>query len=233
MPARVLADLAELPLGLPQPVGHHVGVLEQQRARLRERQPARPALEQLHPGLALQRRDLLGHRRLRERERLGGARERAEAGHLAEREHTARVDHRLSLWHSGNDDLSLWLHRRRMEPMQNLIALPLAHTATQRHLIGALATDRVPPDRAPDAHALSRAILRSMPDRRRAPRSSPRSRSPRCSRRAPVIAALELAQRPPGRAVRSGRSSAPPWAGASSAPGCTPGATGPRAGSAR
>jgi hypothetical protein len=31
--------------------------------------------------------------------------------------------------------------------MQNFIALPLAHTATRRHLIGAFATDRVLPDR--------------------------------------------------------------------------------------
>ena len=93
------ASSASWPAGELQPVGDDVGVLEQQRARRRERQPAGPALEQLRARLALERRDLLRDRGLGQRQRLGRARERAEPRDLAERQHAARVDHRLSLWH--------------------------------------------------------------------------------------------------------------------------------------
>ena len=90
-------ELAELPGRELEPPGDHVGVLEQQLAGGRERQAARAALEQPRAGLLLERRDLLGDRGLRQRERLGRARERAEPRDLAEREHAARVDHRHSL----------------------------------------------------------------------------------------------------------------------------------------
>ena len=103
---RVLDQLPELALGQAQAVGDDVGVLEQQRARLGQREPAGPALEQPRARLALQRGDLLRHGGLGQRQRLGRAGEGAEAGDLAEREHAAGIEHRLSLWHSGNDDLN-------------------------------------------------------------------------------------------------------------------------------
>ena len=93
----VPGQLGELPAGEVQPVGDDVGVLEQQRARGRERQPAGAALEQLRARLALERRDLLRDRGLGQRQGLGRAREGAEPRDLAESQHAARVDHRLSL----------------------------------------------------------------------------------------------------------------------------------------
>ena len=91
--------LGELAGGELEPVRDDVGVVEQQRAGRRERQAAGPALEQLRAGLALQRGDLLGDGGLRQRQRLGRAREGSQPRDLAEGEHAARIDHSFSLWH--------------------------------------------------------------------------------------------------------------------------------------
>ena len=69
--------LGDLLAGLGEPLGDGVGVGEQQRADLGRRRAARAAVEQADAELALERGDLLGDRRLGQRERLGGARERA------------------------------------------------------------------------------------------------------------------------------------------------------------
>ena len=84
--------LGDLLVGLGEPLGDRVGVGEQQRADLGRRGTAGPAVEQADAELALERGDLLGHRRLGQRERLGRARERAAVRDLAEGEHAARVD---------------------------------------------------------------------------------------------------------------------------------------------
>jgi hypothetical protein len=98
-------QLAELAVRQVQAVVDDVGVLEQQRAGLRERQPARPAIQQPGAELALERRDLLRDGRLGQRERPGRARERPVARDLAERQHPARIQHRHSLCHARKDDL--------------------------------------------------------------------------------------------------------------------------------
>ena len=69
-------QLGDLRVGLREPVGDRVGVGEQQRAGLGRRRPAGAAVEQLDAELALERSDLLRDRRLRQRQRLAGARER-------------------------------------------------------------------------------------------------------------------------------------------------------------
>ncbi len=90
-------ELGDLGVGLAEPVGDRVGVREQQRARLGDRRAARPAVEQPDAELALERGDLLGDGRLRQRERLGRAREGAAPGDLAEGEQAAWVEHRHEL----------------------------------------------------------------------------------------------------------------------------------------
>ena len=55
--------------------------------------PPGPRSSSRAPDLALQRGDLLRHRGLGQRERLGRARERAEPGDLAERQHAAGIKH--------------------------------------------------------------------------------------------------------------------------------------------
>ena len=87
----VAASSATCAAGLREPVGDRVGVGEQQRARLGRRRPARAALEQPHAELALERRDLLRDRRLGERERLAGPRERALPDDLTERQQPPRI----------------------------------------------------------------------------------------------------------------------------------------------
>ena len=99
-------QLGDLRVGLGEPAGDRIGVREQQRARLGHRRAAGPAVEQPDAQLALERGDLLGDRGLRQGERLGRARERAAPGDLAEGEQAAGVDHRHSLWHSQEGNLS-------------------------------------------------------------------------------------------------------------------------------
>ena len=55
------------------------------------RDAARVALEQRHPGFGLERRDLLGDRRLRVGQRLGGGRERAAVGDLPQDPQTGDI----------------------------------------------------------------------------------------------------------------------------------------------
>jgi hypothetical protein len=89
-------QLGDLLVGLREPVGDGVGVGQKQRAGLGGLRPAGAALEQPHAELALERADLLGDRGLRERQLLAGARERALARDLAERQQPPRV-HRHGL----------------------------------------------------------------------------------------------------------------------------------------
>ena len=66
---------------------------DQRLAGGRQADAARMALEQRHPGFGLERRDLLGDRRLGVGERLGGGRERAAVGDLLEDLQPADVKH--------------------------------------------------------------------------------------------------------------------------------------------
>ena len=59
--------------------------------------PLRLALDQLHAGLRLQARDLLGHGGLRVGERLGGGGERAAQRHLAQDLQQAEIVHKVTL----------------------------------------------------------------------------------------------------------------------------------------
>ena len=74
--------------------GDRIRVLEQDRALRLQAQAARLARQQPHADLALQRGDLVGHRRLGERQRARGARERALVGDGAEGQQAARVHSR-------------------------------------------------------------------------------------------------------------------------------------------
>ena len=89
-------DLRELGLGEGEALGDCVCVDEQRLPRGGETRTARPALEQLAAELAFELRDLVRHRGLSERQRLGGAREGALVSDLAERQHPTRV-HRPNL----------------------------------------------------------------------------------------------------------------------------------------
>jgi hypothetical protein len=55
------------------------------------------ALDELHARLGLQARDLLGHRRLRVGERVGGRRERAAQRHLAQDLQKSQIVHKTTL----------------------------------------------------------------------------------------------------------------------------------------
>ena len=63
------------------------------RARRREAHAAPVGLQQRLADLALQRGELLGHRRRRQMQRVGGRRDRAAVGELAQRAQAAQVDH--------------------------------------------------------------------------------------------------------------------------------------------
>ena len=91
-PARPPA-VGQLPVRELEPLGDDVGVREQLLARGRDLQLAAPALQQAGAGLPLERGDLLGDRRLRERQRLARARERAVQRDFAEGQHAAWVQH--------------------------------------------------------------------------------------------------------------------------------------------
>jgi hypothetical protein len=70
---------------------------QQDLAGRRGRHPVGVAGQQARAELALQARDLLGDRRLREGERHGGLGERAARGHLAEDREQARIEHNATL----------------------------------------------------------------------------------------------------------------------------------------
>ena len=70
-------DRGEFALGLVEPGDRRIGVIDQHAARVGGHRALAGALEELHPDLALERRHLLAHGRLRQVERFGGGRERA------------------------------------------------------------------------------------------------------------------------------------------------------------
>ena len=86
-----VGQLGDLLAGLREPVGDRVGVGEQQRAGGGRRRPSGAAFEQLHAELALERGDLLGDRRLGQRERVARARERPLMRHFPERQQPPRI----------------------------------------------------------------------------------------------------------------------------------------------
>ena len=90
-------DRLKLALGDRLLGDNRVGVTEQRLAGVGESDPAGRAIEQRHAGAALECRHLLGDRRLRVGECLGGGRERAEPGDLAEDLQVAQLKHKLSL----------------------------------------------------------------------------------------------------------------------------------------
>jgi hypothetical protein len=87
----------DLGLGLAQLGEDGLRVAQQHGARRRGRDPVRVASEQARPELALQPRDLLGHRRLREGQRQRGLGEGAACRDLAEDGEQARVEHNGTL----------------------------------------------------------------------------------------------------------------------------------------
>ena len=87
----------DLGLGQAQLGEDGLGVAQEHLARRRQRDPARVAHEQPRLELALEAGDLLGDRRLREREGGRGVGERAARGHLAEDGEQARVEHNATL----------------------------------------------------------------------------------------------------------------------------------------
>ena len=104
---------------------------------------AAAAHEQRGAELALERGDLLGDRRLAERERLGGARERAGAGDRAERQQPACVEHSVSLSDHRKDHLRLWPadgHPVAMDILP-IIAIMDARAAAAGRLRGARTDD--------------------------------------------------------------------------------------------
>jgi hypothetical protein len=94
-----LGDDERIHLGVGQvePRRQGVGVREQQVTCRRRHRAGAPADEQRRSQLLLQRAHLLGDRGLAERERRGGARERAAAGDLPEGQQAARIEHRHRL----------------------------------------------------------------------------------------------------------------------------------------
>ena len=101
----VRTELGHLRVGQGQAVGQCVGVGEQQRARVGDVDAARAALEQPGADLALERRDLLGHGGLGQRELARGRRERTRSHYGTQREQTARIVHKRGLCTSRIHDL--------------------------------------------------------------------------------------------------------------------------------
>jgi hypothetical protein len=87
-----------LDLGELDAVGERRGVLEQPFSGRRAAYAAAAALHQRRAELVFERGDLLGDRRLRQRQRLGGTGERPLPGDLAEGQHPPRIQlHQLIL----------------------------------------------------------------------------------------------------------------------------------------
>ena len=95
--AAAVGGRGDLGVGELEALGDGVGVREQDLALGGEPQAAGLALEQARADLALEGADLVGDRGLGERERAGGAGERAVVRDGAERQHATRIhSHRLS-----------------------------------------------------------------------------------------------------------------------------------------
>ena len=90
-------DLGQLGLRVRELGEDLLGVAHQRLAGGRELDALGLALDQLHAGLRLQARDLLGHGGLRVGERLGGGRERAAQRHLAQDLQQAEIVHKATL----------------------------------------------------------------------------------------------------------------------------------------
>jgi hypothetical protein len=103
--AAVIAQLGELDVGQGEALGDRLRVIERDGARLRQGQPARPAVQQTRSQFALERGHLLGDRRLREGELARGGRERAGLRDRAEGEQAPRIQHKDRLWHGRSYDL--------------------------------------------------------------------------------------------------------------------------------
>ena len=90
-PPRRPGDRRHLGLGRVQARDDPLGVLEQHLAGRREPHAARQPLDQRHPGLGLERGDLLRDGGLRVGERVGGGGERAAARDLDEDPQTVQI----------------------------------------------------------------------------------------------------------------------------------------------
>ena len=85
-------ELSELGAGEFDAVGKRGRVLEQPLPATVKRTPPRSRCMSLRPSLTLERRDLLRHRRLRQRKLLCGSRERLLSRYLAEGDQAPRVE---------------------------------------------------------------------------------------------------------------------------------------------
>ena len=92
-PAAQARDRLELGLGVGQAREDRVGVLDERSPGVGEAHAARIALDERRARLALEGGDLLGDRGLVIRQRVGGGRERAAGGDLAQHAHTADIEH--------------------------------------------------------------------------------------------------------------------------------------------
>jgi hypothetical protein len=111
----LVRELGDLRACEREALGDDVGVLEQDRSRGGELEATGLAAQESHAGLALEGGDLVGHRRLRQREPAGGAGERALVRDGPEGQHAFRVhSSRLSI--CANDDLKLWHGRATLTP---------------------------------------------------------------------------------------------------------------------
>jgi hypothetical protein len=95
--AHVAGALGELGLDLLDARQQLVGARHERAAGVGQLEPPPDLAEEAHAGLALKLRELLGHRRGRERQRLGGARDRALGGELAEHGEAARIEHSFQI----------------------------------------------------------------------------------------------------------------------------------------
>ena len=92
--AAQVRQVGERRLGGVELVQHRLRVAEQDAARLGERHTARAALDEHDAGLTLERRDLLGDRRGRVGQRVGGGAQRPLARDLAQHAQPPHVEHR-------------------------------------------------------------------------------------------------------------------------------------------
>ena len=97
-PAAQAGDRRQRRLGGLQAREDALGVPDERLAGGGQADAARMALEQRHAGFGLERGDLLGDRRLRVGERLGGGRERAAVGDLLQDPQAADVEHKYNLY---------------------------------------------------------------------------------------------------------------------------------------
>jgi hypothetical protein len=86
-------DRGELALGLFEPRDCRFGVRGQYAPGVGELRPLAGPVEELHPDLTLERRDLLADRRLRHEQAVGGGRERPSLGDLTEDPKPLHIEH--------------------------------------------------------------------------------------------------------------------------------------------